>query len=788
MIITIENFRCYENTKITINDTGITLLKGNSGSGKSTILEAIYWCLYGKTKLIYPKSNDKAKTRVTLEFSNIKIMRERNSSRLLFISNVSLEDDVAQEKINELYGCAETWLSSCYVKQGSKNVILQLGNKDKMDLISNIAFTGEDPYVYLEKLEKIKIEKEFELKVCQIEKDKYEEVFRSIYNPIYDGKKLSQEDLVKNQNNIKVYEDELKNLVQLQRKREDYTLLHSKYNEELKQIKNLDKPILQNSVETISELNDIERYLKSDKRIPPKSNQKYTNEDYLELVKAEKEILKYTSICSKYGLKYSQSDVLKKIKSLEEVLDFQNIVKENKRIDDIVVKINTIENNLESLKTKKFKFHDIIDTQDIEDKISFNNKEITILEEKIKHIEKSCNVFVCPHCSKSLFYKNGNISKSELVPCQDDIGATTTAKKEITSLKNSNDTLKLEIKKINSKKEENNLLKLSSQKNIIEIENLEKELRSLKDDSGNLTKIKSNIKKILSEVEIKTYYSNISELKSLEFYEIPAIKSSDVKKYLDYLTFYNEEFEKYNLEDITAKKNIILKYERELKIYEDNERLKLSIQNKIDNLQYYEDVTDKIENTKKQIESCKDKILCHDKACEIDKICSEAKKKKKLLDSKNSYLIYLNKIKKYITDAQNYILEDTVESINSSINNICNTLFNNDITVKLSLTKKLKTKDITRPIINFSISYFGCEFDNIDQLSGGEQDRISLAITIALGKLTNFPLLILDESLASLDLDTKEKCIKTLREHSDFAVLVVIHDGVEGIFDDVICL
>src|SRR5690606_22123728 len=80
MEVTIVNFKCWENLTVTFSTEGITLLRGNSGTGKSTILQAIYWCLYGKLNKIYPKGCETACTSVLISLPFMTIFRQRNKT------------------------------------------------------------------------------------------------------------------------------------------------------------------------------------------------------------------------------------------------------------------------------------------------------------------------------------------------------------------------------------------------------------------------------------------------------------------------------------------------------------------------------------------------------------------------------------------------------------------------------------------------------------------------------------------------------------------------------------
>ncbi len=74
-------------------------------------------------------------------------------------------------------------------------------------------------------------------------------------------------------------------------------------------------------------------------------------------------------------------------------------------------------------------------------------------------------------------------------------------------------------------------------------------------------------------------------------------------------------------------------------------------------------------------------------------------------------------------------------------------------------------------------------------LSGGERDRVNLAIVLALNSLFNSPMLLLDECISSLDYNNFNKVIDALQENmKDKLVLLVCHQAEEGQFDDVLVL
>jgi ABC-type hemin transport system ATPase subunit len=130
-----------------------------------------------------------------------------------------------------------------------------------------------------------------------------------------------------------------------------------------------------------------------------------------------------------------------------------------------------------------------------------------------------------------------------------------------------------------------------------------------------------------------------------------------------------------------------------------------------------------------------------------------------------------------------------LDTINDFSNEVLSILFDEPIKIEFMVYKTSKTKEKIKPSIVYKLLYRGYEMDHVDQLSGGEGDRVSLAITCALFQFSKFPFLLLDEFASSLDLNTKEVAIKSLKTFLGIgggdskSVLCISHDTVEGIYD-----
>ncbi len=164
----------------------------------------------------------------------------------------------------------------------------------------------------------------------------------------------------------------------------------------------------------------------------------------------------------------------------------------------------------------------------------------------------------------------------------------------------------------------------------------------------------------------------------------------------------------------------------------------------------------------------------------------------KLLETrlKKSYgkISSLSKLKQIATETEYEQLESVVASINSTLSEILTSIFEEPITVSLKLFKELKTAKRIKPIVNLQIDYKGVSYDNVNNLSGGEGDRISLALLVAINKLSGSPFILLDECISSLNQSVRTQCIETIRSYLNYdsICIVINHEDVEGIYDKVV--
>jgi DNA repair exonuclease SbcCD ATPase subunit len=156
-------------------------------------------------------------------------------------------------------------------------------------------------------------------------------------------------------------------------------------------------------------------------------------------------------------------------------------------------------------------------------------------------------------------------------------------------------------------------------------------------------------------------------------------------------------------------------------------------------------------------------------------------------DETKKYAV-LDKLRLKALETETQALDSTIASINLEMAYQLERLFDTPITVRFETTKALKNGQ-SKYCINLAVNYRGVMYDDINQLSGGEAGRVSLAVTLALNKTASSPILMLDESLSTLDEELVDTVVDALKEVSQsyaIPIFVVMHNCTTGGFDYVV--
>lgn len=155
--IHVQNWRCFTDESVRFED-GVTVLYGNNGSGKSSLLEAAFFALYGSDALETGTTMDDVVTtdedtaQVTLSFAHrgesyevtreIRIRASTTQSADLTtppgqpdLDQIGAIDELIEE---ELRLNAEDFLNSAYVQQGDVSRLIEATPKQRQRIIDNL--------------------------------------------------------------------------------------------------------------------------------------------------------------------------------------------------------------------------------------------------------------------------------------------------------------------------------------------------------------------------------------------------------------------------------------------------------------------------------------------------------------------------------------------------------------------------------------------------------------------------------------------------------------------------
>jgi ABC-type lipoprotein export system ATPase subunit len=136
--------------------------------------------------------------------------------------------------------------------------------------------------------------------------------------------------------------------------------------------------------------------------------------------------------------------------------------------------------------------------------------------------------------------------------------------------------------------------------------------------------------------------------------------------------------------------------------------------------------------------------------------------------------------------AQGIVVDSIMGTINTTLHDILNDIFDQPISVVIRGMKQIKSTGEMKAKVNLDISYKGVSYTKVTDMSGGEAARVSIALMIAFSKVINNKkgILMLDEAMSTLDADSKEMVVETLKAHlPDKLVIFVNHDTTEGVYD-----
>jgi len=162
MKLSLKNFKNHDNLEIDLPDTGLVRISGRSGTGKSSVLQAINFALNNKAKNIIAWTQKTAEVNLTA--FGLDISRSKSPN---ILSCNGLQSTTAQELIESQMGMnpLEFEISS-YVAQGQRNSLINLSPADQLELINALSFKDKSPEEYKDKIKVFISSTELEIEIA----------------------------------------------------------------------------------------------------------------------------------------------------------------------------------------------------------------------------------------------------------------------------------------------------------------------------------------------------------------------------------------------------------------------------------------------------------------------------------------------------------------------------------------------------------------------------------------------------------------------------------------------
>jgi len=806
----LKNFLSYgeKGTEIDFSPYHTLLLTGKNGAGKSSILDAILWVLWGQTRtggdndIMHHGASD---MEVRLDFSvrdhPYRVIRKRSKKGKSFVSVVELQSltepitlltdatiSKTQESINRLIGLDyELLINSAFLRQGEAQEFTKKSPSKRKIILASML--GLDQYVLLHeqaKEEKKKIDTQ--LASTQLQKDhlenelmrKEQELAELEKNIIQDREQEVAEALTKGRQQLQV----LEKAIHLQREREgkmqalqaEHERLLGRVNTSTQKKKTMESTLLQIKTQApavaLADIDDeqlikLETHYGELQQIKLKITELKQSEQHINSLLSQEQV----------HWRNRRQEISQETAFLQEKISSSNIAK-----NDFTELAEKAEKSKETLSKKQIEFlkitEDIARIEQSITTITSQGNEIKKKKEKLTNLEHQC-----PLCEQ-------NINDQHKHDIQEKYDKERNVLVEEFKVKNK------ELEQIQIKKKALDKEIISLRKIVDQIPHLQELILATQQIEALMKKDKALEKEF--EQQKKTIEKEISLIQS---------QKNDITFSEDDLHAAQKELERLreiqkqakNQQDIqiqlaTLQKEIALHDA----ILKETEKEKSVVQKTLIELQAlrvsqslekeHGETLQSIHNLEKEIASINNfKTIIQHMRSEQEELLEQKKRLEKNIreyaDREESLAILAEAFSH--KGIPSMLIEEAIPRLEQYANEVLSFLSENTMTIRLSLTRPSKTdRDAQIETLDILIGdTFGTRAYEL--FSGGEAFRIDIALRLALTKLLTeqtggqIEFLVIDEGFGSQDDSGKDNIVQIIHKLENLFRLIILITHVD---------
>jgi DNA repair exonuclease SbcCD ATPase subunit len=732
MRVSLKNFKQYADFSLDLPETGLVLLKGETGKGKSSIFDAIYHAVTGDADDIVPWTGEKPAV-VRLDMAEMTIERSHTPTSLIVTrdGNTILDLAAQSEIYCKLGMTAQEFLAACYIRQRMEGSLLSLGAADQLRFIQKLAFGDQDPEVYKKR---IAVQINGRATKIALEEQgvtyKQNSLAQAIQAAATAKAQLDQHVMP----SCTVCEDE----ASLQASRYGLQGQHTAKKLDVEMARTL----LKHEVHALRDSWAAQDALAKKQLIDLR----------LSIATAEGEL-------GAMGLPWTEAsadEVKAKLQLADQKL---NYLAWKKKAADFVTQVRSQYPACDKSATA---FLDE-ESERISQVINGLNEEVSTLKVKEKELASAHIPQRCPHCSGAVSVSDGQVVKSHDADVEFITSERARVKASLSELKTKLEACYVQRQDVTTLVVAGREIKKSAVEDVaIDGVVSPEDITQFKSKWVMYATMQSKL-----EMSVKFAKENIAKLQGQE------------KKINDDLVVAIQRIEKHR--DIPQRDEIEKtkeKIENEMADIRDQIN---EIDNKMNEISEYQSAIKLVELKKKQCEDAEQQVRRFEEVVETAK---------KTLADRQAEWAASSRLKTISDSAAIGSTEAVIAAINQHAKSYIDKMFPHGGTSVRILSGFKTKKGEDKAKLALEIIHKGQEVKAMRPLSGGEKDRITLAFQLAMCELYRAPFLIIDEGFAGIDVEnTMGICLDALKDiSSEKLVIMAQHGAPEGLFDQVITL